>query len=388
MARLLRTSSGQVTLILAGFTALLLAVAAVVELVSVHDQGGYRLTATVADVDGLFDHQTVRLGGVEIGQVDDIGPDPQRGVDLRLSLDPRYAPLHQGVQVSIHSAGLFAEQYVRIVDGPASAPPLPDGAAIPLSRTASAVGLDTVVDTLDSATRAQARTLITQAQTGLSGRSAADLNASLEELHQAAEALDPAMAALSQRTDALDAMISDDEQLATKAASDRAAIGPAVAGLDRGLATFDRHREQVGQALEQAATAARTGEAIVGRSVPELRQLVTQLPGTLQSLDSLLGEVNPFLASLEPLAPQIRQLLVELQRSADGADQNGNYIRVLPQVGEGTLSDNLPQDRLPALPELPVPPPAPGTEAPATGPARDGPSSRDSVARLWEELFR
>ena len=118
MRAVLRSSWGQVAIILTGFVMTLVALAVVVELISVHDQGGYNVTATVGDVNGLFDHQTVRLAGVEVGQVDDLSPNPQGGVDVKMSIDPKYAPLHQGVQIAVRSLGLFAEQYVRIVDGP------------------------------------------------------------------------------------------------------------------------------------------------------------------------------------------------------------------------------------------------------------------------------
>jgi phospholipid/cholesterol/gamma-HCH transport system substrate-binding protein len=382
MRTLVRSSWGQVAIVLAGFAVAILALSMAVQLVSLHDHGGYNVTATVGDVNGLFDHQTVRLDGVEVGQVDDISPNSRRGVDLKLSIDPKYAPLHQGAQISVRSLGLFAEQYVKIVDGPSSATPLADGTAIPISQTVSAIGLDSVVNTLDTATRAEIRTLITQSQTGLAGASAADLNAALQQLHLAVEALDPAMASLSQRTGALDAMISDYDQLATKAASGRAGVAQAVSQLNQGLATFDSHSGQVSQTLQQAATSMTTGTTIVGQRIPELRSLFTGLPGTLRTLDSLLGEVNPFLANLEPLAPQIRQLLIGLQRTANGADQNGNYIRVLPQVGEGSFVENIPGEH---FPDQPFPP---GTAAPPADTPAQAPAPFDPNARLWGELFK
>lgn len=376
---LLRSSLGQVVVILAGFAAVLVLFGTAVELISLHDQGGYRLTATIGDVNGLFDHQTVRLNGVEVGQVDSINPNPQRGVDVKMSIDPKYAPLHQGVQIAVRSLGLFAEQYVRIVDGPTSAAPLPDGTTIPISRTQSAIGLDSIVDTLDSTTRAEIRNLITQTQTGLAGSSAADLNAALQQLHVAVEALDPAMASLSQRSDALSSMISDYDQLATKAASDKANIAQAVGQLDQGLGTFNSHGGQVSQALRQAATSMATGSTIVGQRIPELRSVFTDLPGTLRTVDSLLGELNPFLASVEPLAPKLRDLLVDLERTADGADANGNYIRVIAQGGEGSAVENIPGEH---FPDQPFPPAgAPAAQAPAHQPT-------DPNARLWEELFK
>ncbi len=175
----------------------------------------------------------MRLDGVEVGQVDDISPNPQRGVDVKMSIDPKFAPLHQGAQIAVRSLGLFAEQYVRIVDGPSSAAPLPDGtrSRSPRPRRRSASTASSTASTPPPGRRSG--TLITQTQTGLGGCSAADLNAALQQLHLAVEALDPAMASLSQRSDALGAMITDYDQLATKAASDRANIAAAVGQLDQ-----------------------------------------------------------------------------------------------------------------------------------------------------------
>ena len=89
MRALVRSSWGQVTIILVGFVLVMVALATLIELISLHDQGGYNVTATLGDVNGLFDHQTVRLSGVEVGQVDDISPNPQGGVNVKLSIDPK-----------------------------------------------------------------------------------------------------------------------------------------------------------------------------------------------------------------------------------------------------------------------------------------------------------
>src|ERR1700739_1474656 len=124
---LIYTSAGQVTgTLVAAAGSLVLTAAAVEGYSKFVDQSGYHIHVTFADVNTLYDHQTVKLNGVTVGQIDDISPNRgQRVVDVNLGTEPGYAPLHQGARFSVRSAGLFAEQYLRIVDGPASASALP-----------------------------------------------------------------------------------------------------------------------------------------------------------------------------------------------------------------------------------------------------------------------
>ncbi|HEY2705923.1 MAG TPA: MlaD family protein [Candidatus Dormibacteraeota bacterium] len=383
------TSSGQVAGTLAAFALILFVIAVAVEgFAKFVDQRGYHVHVTLADVNTLYDHQTVKLNGVTVGQVDDLSPNyAARAVDVNLGITPDHAPLHRGARFSVHSSGLFAEQYVKIVDGPAGAPALPDGAAIPVSETIPAVGIDTVVDTLDATTRAEIRTLVTQARTGLDGQSAADLNASLGALHQAVEALDPAVTAFSQRTGAIDSMISDYDALGTKVASDRAALTRTLPQLEQAFATLDTHRDEVSQALQTAASTMVTASTVVTQRVPELRSTFVELPGMLRVVDSMLGELNPLLARIEPAAPQIRQLLVELQRSFGDSDQFGSYLRVLPQFGAGSIEEGVPGQRFPdpGFPPSTSPPSAPPGASHSAAPA---PGARDRNADAWKELFK
>jgi phospholipid/cholesterol/gamma-HCH transport system substrate-binding protein len=383
------TSSGQVAGTLVAFGLILVVIALAVEgFAKFVDQRGYHVHVTVADVNTLYDHQTVKLNGVTVGQVDDLSPNyGARAVDLNLGITPDHAPLHRGARFSVHSSGLFAEQYVKIVDGPAGAPALPDGAAIPVSETVPAVGIDSVVDTLDTTTRAEVRTLVTQAKTGLDGASAADLNASLGALHQAVEALDPAVTAFSQRTGAIDSMISDYDALGTKVASDRAALVQSLPRLEQAFATLDTHRDEISRALQTAAKTMVTANTVVTQREPELRSTFIELPGMLRNLDAMLGQFNPLLARIEPVAPQIRQLLVELQQSFGDSDQFSSYLRVLPQFGAGSFEEGVPGQQFPdpGFPPSRTSPSAPPDQTHSAGPP---PGPRDRNAELWGELFK
>lgn len=385
---LIYTSAGQVTgTLVAAVGSLLLTAAAVEGFSKFVDQSGYHVHVTFADVNTLYDHQTVKLNGVTVGQIDDISPNwRQRGVDVNLGIEPRYAPLHQGAQFSVRSSGLFAEQYVRIVDGPASAPAMTDGASIPLAETVPAVGIDAVVDTLDASTRAEIRTLITQSRTGLSDRSAADLNAGLEALDRTVRALDPAVRTFSQHTSAIESMISDYDQLGSRMASDRAALGQTVPQLEAAFATLDTHRDEISQALRAAATTMTTATTVVTQREPDLRATIVETPAMLRTLDAMLGQFNPLLAKIEPLAPQLRDILVELDRSMEH-DAFGDALRVLPQFGAGSFEEAIPGEHLPD-PGFPPSGRSPSTSHPAATSAGPATDLGDENSHFWGALFK
>lgn len=385
---LIYTSAGQVTGTLVAAAGILVLAAAAVEGFSKFvDQGGYHVHVAFADVDTLYDHQSVKLDGVTVGQVDDISPDSrQHGVVVNLGIQPTHAPLHRGARFSVHSSGLFAEQYVRIVDGPARAPALPDGAAIPIGETAPPVGIDTVVDSLDPSTRAEIRTLITQSKTGLGGRSAADLNASLQALDRTVLALDPTVRTFSQHTSAIDSMISDYDQLGSKVASDRAALSETVPQLESAFATLDTHRDEISEALRSAATTMTTATTVVTQREPDLRATFVETPPMLRTLDAMLGQLNPLLAKVEPLAPQLREILIDLDHSMQH-DAFGDAIRVLPQFGAGSVEEGVPGEH---VPDLGFPPSgmSPSTPQPRAATATPEAGLGDENSQLWEALFK
>jgi phospholipid/cholesterol/gamma-HCH transport system substrate-binding protein len=104
-------------------------------------------TAQFTDVAGLVQGDEVRIAGVRVGQVKDIGLSPakQRPVaQVTLEVD-RSVPLPAKVQATIRYRNLVGQRYVALTEGPGSAGrTLPAGASIPLAQTHPALDLTTL----------------------------------------------------------------------------------------------------------------------------------------------------------------------------------------------------------------------------------------------------
>ncbi len=101
--------------------------------------------AEFPSVAGLNEKAPVRVAGVKVGIVEKIELARDRAL-VTLDLEKGLA-LHQGARAAVRAQGLLGEQYVEIVPGPTSAPPLPDGTV--LSGTTPS-GMDTLLDTANT----------------------------------------------------------------------------------------------------------------------------------------------------------------------------------------------------------------------------------------------
>lgn len=106
------------------------------------EQTGYR--AEFTDVAGLVVGDEVRIAGVRVGQVTDIGlsgdqESPQAEIGFEVSTD---VPLPAGVEATIKYRNLVGQRYVSLTEGPGSGgATLAAGATIPVDQTTPALDL-------------------------------------------------------------------------------------------------------------------------------------------------------------------------------------------------------------------------------------------------------
>ncbi|HET9225191.1 MAG TPA: MlaD family protein [Thermoanaerobaculia bacterium] len=91
---------------------------------------GQRIDAVFDSVAGLDDKASVRIAGVRVGRVDNVGLD-QGGRKARVTLLlEQPVELPQGTFARVANLGLLGEKYIEIVPGPPGGPPLPDNAVL------------------------------------------------------------------------------------------------------------------------------------------------------------------------------------------------------------------------------------------------------------------
>src|SRR4051812_13215577 len=113
---------------------------------------GYTVKVLVSDAGQLVKGNEVQVGGVPVGSVEAVkGRQDERLAEIDLSVDERFAPVHEGTTATIRNPSLtsIAGRYVALTLGPNDAPEIPDGGEIPNQDTNEIVDLDQVLDALD-----------------------------------------------------------------------------------------------------------------------------------------------------------------------------------------------------------------------------------------------
>ena len=119
-----------------GLAALFVLAMKVSNIASIGTENGYEITARFDNIGGLKVRSPVRIGGVLIGRVSNIGFDEKTyQAVVTLSIDDQYRRLPEDSSASIFTAGLLGEQYVSLEPGGAEAY-LKNGDSIKLTQSA------------------------------------------------------------------------------------------------------------------------------------------------------------------------------------------------------------------------------------------------------------
>lgn len=194
----------------------------------------YTVTAEFSDVLGLATHSAVKVDGVTVGEVVDIGRNGwHAAVELRLPAD---VELSAAARARIQQTSLLGEKFVSLRDpGPDSGGTLRDGDRIPLSRTGRGTEVEEVLGAasmlLNGGGLDQVRTISRELHTALDSgevdtrRFLRQLSAFIGTLDRQRERIVRIMAHLSR----LATTVNDGEQVVERALAD---IAPALRVLE------------------------------------------------------------------------------------------------------------------------------------------------------------
>jgi phospholipid/cholesterol/gamma-HCH transport system substrate-binding protein len=296
----------------------------------------------------------VKVGGVPVGKVSEIGLDDNGRAHLTLSLrDKSLTPLHFGTKAIVRSVSLagIANRYVAIFPGPDNAPKIPDGGQIPADDATPEVDLDAVLNTLGPSAQRDLHDLVA-AGSGM---------ISPEAERQASDGLRALNPALSQSAATARQIIRDQpafERFILESANVVSTVASRPADLDQVVGN-------VSGALDALSSRSR-----------ELDRTLVKLPDTLRAANTTLVNVRATLADLRPalrdarpaapllsallerLSPIARQAIPVVARTQRAVNRPGSDVDLLGVVRgfvplsktavpafaslRGTLSDALP----------------------------------------------
>jgi phospholipid/cholesterol/gamma-HCH transport system substrate-binding protein len=280
---------------------------------------GYEVAARFENASQLVEGNLVQVSGMPAGKVEDIRLTRDGQAELRLSIDPEYAPLRRGTLATVRQASLsgVANRYVDLRLAGAEAPPIPDGGTIEQEATTTAVDLDELFNTLDEPTRRDLQRVIKGSAVQHAGRGE-QMNAGLLYLNPSLSASSRLFRELNSDSRLLERFVVASSRLVTDLADRREDL----AGLVDELATTTDAIGSEQQALAES----------VGRLPDFMRRANT----TFLNLRAALGDLEPLVDDAKPAAKKLRPFLAELRPLArDARPTFKDLSRLLKAPGNG-----------------------------------------------------
>jgi phospholipid/cholesterol/gamma-HCH transport system substrate-binding protein len=323
---------------------------------------GYTLNATFANGVNISTNSPVRIAGVDVGKVIEVGRDGDN-TEITFTVDEKGRPIHDDAFAEIRPR-IFLEGnfFVDLDPGSPSAPELDSDATIPSSRTSTAVQLDEILNALQSPVRADLSRLLEGFGTALTHEpTAAEDATQLPEVKgkTGAEGLNgallyggPAGRYSAQVTNAfLGTSPGDLSRLVAGAGRAFGALANNEEDLQGLIVNFDVFTGALAAQSENLATTvarlaptlrtARTSLISLNRALPPLRAYSIELRPSIAELPGLIAAAKPWTEQARALLSGkelggVAKLLREATPSLAGATQAGK-ASTLPQINRLSL---------------------------------------------------
>lgn len=238
--------------------------------------------------------QTLRVAGVEIGQVGDVELVDGKAL-VTFGVDRDYLPIYRDATILMRPQTGLKDMFFSLDPGTSSAGEFSEGDTVELTNTAPDVNFDEILEALDTDSRAYLRLALIGLGKGLEGRgedlggaigALGPINRDLKRLNTAQQRRDEELARLVHNTNLLTA---------------------AVAERDGDLSTLvGASNQAVGALAEQA---------------PDLERLAARLPGTLATAQQTFDRAAPFVEQLGPTLDALRPSARRLDQVATATER-------------------------------------------------------------------
>ena len=294
--------------------------------------------------------QTVRVAGVQIGDIGDVELVDGRAI-VRMDIDPEYKDMiHTDATALLRPKTGLKDMFIQIDPGTDDAPVAKENWTIPVSATSPDVNPDEILSTLDSDTRDYLRLLISDAGRGLKGRSGdlRDLFRRFEPTHKDLAAVNGAIA---ERRTNLRRLITSLNQLNGELASHDDDIAGLVTSSSAVMRSFAAEEQNISAAVRELPstlqqTTTSLGQVqrfadILGPTTERLRPAARALdpanraitPFAKEVTPLLANDIRPFVREARPLVRDLRPASVRLANAAPGLTrtfkQLNNFFNLL-----------------------------------------------------------
>ena len=259
----------------------------------------YEMSGVFTDSSGLRSGDTVRVAGIDVGEVTGVTPDYSQGqIIVTWEVDDD-VHLGRNTRAEIAVATLLGGMYLRL-SGPVDQPyvqTLPKAdRRIPLERTKTPA---TVAQVLDNATRAVEQVNVTDVNQLLN--QLGDLTVDNgQDIGALATDLATVSAAINQRKQQLDQLLTNTQQITATLASRDTELQSLVDNASTLLDVISQRRDELAQLLGSGAQVVVTLSNVIGGHRAQLQAILDDLHATLAVTDAHLPQLDQSLAFLGP----------------------------------------------------------------------------------------
>jgi phospholipid/cholesterol/gamma-HCH transport system substrate-binding protein len=311
--------------VLIGALALMLVAGAGVAARAVFASSPYEVSLVFPAAPNVLKGEKVEVGGFAAGTIKTVRAKDGQAI-VTVSLEEKYAPLHDGTRAGIEWKALLGERIVNITPGKPSAPSLPSGALVRGSD--DRVELDEVLAALDPTTRTHLTSLVRQLNSVVSGHTK-QANDTIAAAGPTVEALGAVLRGVGADGPAIHDLVTRLNTMMGELDKRRGSLSTTVSSLTRQQQQIATHQadlrltlQELPGTLAQAQTTLDQVPGTVRTTGPLLKKVATateKLPEVSQQLSPVLTDLVPTLQQLRPTVSDLSKVLAGTPNLLDTA---------------------------------------------------------------------
>ncbi len=244
-------------------------------------------SAIFSDVSGLKTGDSVRAGGLQVGNVTAVSMRPDHAITVTFDADRKVA-ISSATKVAVRYLNLVGDRFLALTDSPGTTHVLEAGSQIPLDRTEPALDLDLLLGGLKPVIR---------------GLDPADVNALTAAVLDIFQGQDGALTSLmsnsaefsntiSDRSEVVQQLIDSLNEVITTLSDNGTQFAHAIDGLQRLVSGLSEDRDPIGDAIESLENGTSTLVDLLGRTRKPLSGNVQELGRLAPILDDHKDELD------------------------------------------------------------------------------------------------
>ena len=331
----------------------------------------YRFTADFPEAITLAKEADVRIGGVSVGKVKDLGlaPDSECQKDpatcnttrATIEIDPQYAPISSDARAILRSKTLLGETYVELTSGSQVQPgqqdntgataqadaidvaqisggdapqPIPEGGHLAQTQVESQTQIDEIFQGFDQQTREAFQSWMQNSALAVNGRGL-DLNDAFGNLGPFASDSSDVLGTLRRQEDSLRTLVHDTGDVFAALTDHDQALAGAIVGANR---TFGALASQ-SRALSDTFKILPTFENESRLTLDRLKPFAEDARPVFHDLRPVARDLSPTLHDVRRLSPYARKLFKNfdpwIKASSTGLPSLRNFVHELRPVMDG-----------------------------------------------------